>query len=36
MAMTKDLWFRGREIKEEGERRQNFKEKRARLEAMVL
>ena len=34
--MSNDLWFRGKEIKEEGERRKNSKEKRAHLEAMVL
>ena len=36
VAMTNDLWFRGMEIKEKGERRKNFKETRAHLEAMVL
>ena len=35
-AMSNDLWFRGMEIKEEGEKRQNSKETRALLEAMVL
>ena len=34
--MSNDLWFRGMEIKEEGERRKNSKEARAYLEAMVL
>ena len=36
VAMSNDLWFRGREIKEEGEKRQNSKETKAHLEAMVL
>ena len=36
MAMSNDLWFRGLEIKEEGERSKNSKETRAHLEAMVL
>ena len=36
VAMSKDFWFRGIEIKEEGERRKNSKETRAHLEAMVL
>ena len=36
VAMSNDLWFRGMKIKEEGERRQNSKETRAHLEAMVL
>ena len=36
VAMSNDLWFRGMEIKEEGERRKNSKETRAHLEAMVL
>ena len=35
-AMSDDLWFRGWEIKEEREKRQNSKETRAHLEAMVL
>ena len=35
-VMSNDLWFRGLEIKEEGEERQNSKETRAHLEAMVL
>ena len=35
-AMLNDLWFRGMEVKEEGERRKNSKETRAHLEAMVL
>ena len=26
VAMFNDLWFRGKEVKEEGERRKNFKE----------
>ena len=34
--MSNDLWFRGMEIKEEGERRRSSKETRAHLEAMVL
>ena len=36
VAMSNDLWFRGMEKKEEGERRKNSKETRAHLEAMVL
>ena len=36
IAMSNDLWFRGMEIKEEGERRRSSKETRAHLEAMVL
>ena len=36
VAMSNDLWFRGKEVKEEGERRNNSKETRAHLEAMVL
>ena len=36
VAMSNDLWFRGMEIKEEGERRKNLNETRAHLEAMVL
>ena len=36
VAMSNDLWFRGMEVKEEGERRNNSKETRANLEAMVL
>ena len=36
VAISNDLWFRGMEIKEEGERRKNSKETRAHLEAMVL
>ena len=36
VAMSYDLWFRGMEVKEEGERRKNSKETRAHLEAMVL
>ena len=34
--MSNDLWFRGMETKEEGERRKNSKETRAHLKAMVL
>ena len=36
VAMSNDLWFRGMEVEEEGERRKNSKETRAHLEAMVL
>ena len=36
MAMSNNLWFRGMDIKEEGERRNNSKDTRAHLEAMVL
>ena len=36
MAMSNDLWFRGTDIKEEGERRNNSKDTRANLELMVL
>ena len=36
LAMANDLWFRGMEVKDEGERRKNSKETRAHLEAMVL
>ena len=36
VAMSNDLWFRGMEVKEEGERRKNSEETRAHLEAMVL
>ena len=36
VAMSNDLWFRGMYIKEEGERRNNSKDTRAHLEAMVL
>ena len=36
VAMSNDLWFRGMELKEEGERRKNSMENRAHLEAMVL
>ena len=36
VAMSNDLWFRGMGIKEEGERRNNSKDTRAHLEAMVL
>ena len=36
VAMSNNLWFRGMEIKEEGDRRKNSKETRAYLEAMVL
>ena len=35
-AMSNDLWFRGMEMKEEGERRKKSKETRAHLEAMLL
>ena len=35
-AMSNELWFRGMEIKDEGEKRQNSKETRAHLQAMVL
>ena len=36
VAMSNELWFRGMEIKEKGERSKNSKETRAHLEAMVL
>ena len=36
VAMSNDLWFRGTEVKEEGERRKNSKDTAAHLEAMVL
>ena len=36
VAISIDLWFRGMDIKEEGERRNNSKDTRAHLEAMVL
>ena len=41
VRMSNDLWFRGMEIKEEGEKRQNSKEilplpKKAHLKAMIL
>ena len=36
VAMSNDLWFRGMEIIEEGERRKNSKETRAHLETMVF
>ena len=36
VAMSNDLWLRGMDIKEEGERRKNSKDTRAHLEAMVL
>ena len=36
VAMSDDIWFRGMDIKEEGERRNNSKDTRAHLEAMVL
>ena len=36
VAMSNDLWFRGMDIKKEGERRNNSKDTRAHLEAMVL
>ena len=35
-AMSNNLWLRGMDIKEEEERRNNFKDTRAHLEAMVL
>ena len=35
-VMSNDSWFRGMDIKEEGERRKNSKDTRAHLEAMVL
>ena len=34
--MSNELWFRGMEVKEEGESRKNSMEKRAHLKAMVL
>ena len=36
VAMSNNLWFRGMDIKEEGERGKNSKDTRAHLEAMVL
>ena len=36
VAMSNELWFRGMDIKEEGERRNISKDTRAHLEAMVL
>ena len=36
VAMSNDLWFQGMDILEEGERRNNSKDTRAHLEAMVL
>ena len=36
VGLSNDQWFRGMEIKEEGEKRQNPKETKAHLEAMVL
>ena len=36
VAMSNDLWFRGMESREEGEMRNNSKETRTHLEAMVL
>ena len=36
VAMSNDLWFRGMDKKEEEERRNNSKDTRAQLEAMVL
>ena len=36
VAMPNNLWFRGMDIKEEEERRNNSKDTRAHLEAMVL
>ena len=35
VAMSNDLWFRGMEVREEGERRNVSKETRAHFEAMV-
>ena len=35
VGTTIDLWFRGMEIKEEGEKRQNAKETKTHKEAMV-
>ena len=36
VAISIDFWFRGMEVREEGERRNNSKETRAHLKAMVL
>ena len=36
VAMSNNLWFRGLDIKEKGERRNNSEDTRAHLEAMVL
>ena len=36
VAMSNNVWFRGMDIKEEGERRNNSKDTRAHLEAMVF
>ena len=36
VATSNDLWFRGMEVREEGERRNNSEETRAHLKAMVL
>ena len=36
VTISNDLWFRGMEIKEEGDKRQNSKETRAHLGAMIL
>ena len=36
MRMPKEMWFRGMEIKEVGEKRRNAKETKAHLEAMLL
>ena len=36
VGMSNDLWFKETEIKEEGEKKQNAKETKAHLEAMVL
>ena len=36
VAMSNDSWFRGMDIKEEGERRNNSKDTRAHLEEIVL
>ena len=35
-AMSNDLWFRGMEVREEGEKRNKSKKTRAHLEVMVL
>ena len=35
-AMSNQLWLRGIEMKEEGEKRQNSKETKAHLKAMVV
>ena len=36
VAISNDLWFQGMDVKEKGERRNNSKDIRAHLEAMVL